>query len=254
MNVDGHGVVVTGGASGLGLATARRLHGQGAFVVLADLATSSGQQEADTLGDRAAFVATDVTSESDVRLAMGEPARHGYDLRAVVSCAGVATPGRVLGRTGPHDLDRYRRVVEVNLVGTFNVLRLAAEAMSAQDEIGGERGVIVMTASIAAYEGQVGQAAYASSKAGVVGLTLTAARDLAERRIRVCTVAPGTFDTPMLAGLAEDARKSLGDQVPHPSRLGRPDELAHLVSHLIENPMINGETVRIDGALRMAPR
>jgi NAD(P)-dependent dehydrogenase (short-subunit alcohol dehydrogenase family) len=250
---DGVVALVTGGASGLGRAVAERLAGEGLAVVVADLSTSPGAAVAESLGEGAVFSPTDVRSEADVAAALAAAEGLG-ELRVVVTCAGVATPGRILGREGPLALARFREVVDVNLVGTFNVLRLAAERMAGLPPRDGERGVVVMTASVAAFEGQVGQAAYAASKAGVHGLTLCAARDLAQHGIRVCSVAPGIFDTPMLAGLPEAARESLGAQVPHPSRLGRPEEFAALVSHLVANRMINGETVRLDGALRMAPR
>jgi len=252
MDLNGQKVLVTGGASGLGLATAQRLHDAGAHVVIADLPHSQGASIAQTLGDRAAFAPTDVTSEDDVREATG--VFQDVPLRAVVNCAGIAPPGRILGRKGVHDLDRYRQVIEVNLIGSFNVLRLAAEVMKDNDTLDGDRGVIIMTASIAAFDGQIGQAAYSSSKAGVHGLTLTAARDLADFGIRVCSIAPGIFETPMLLGLPQSAQESLGKQVPHPSRLGRPDEFAHLASHIIENRMLNGETIRLDGAIRMPPK
>jgi NAD(P)-dependent dehydrogenase (short-subunit alcohol dehydrogenase family) len=253
MNVDAVVALVTGGASGLGRAVVERLAGDGAAVVVADLTTSPGAEVARRLGEPVRFAATDVRSERDVTAALDLADRLG-ELRIVVTCAGVATPGRLLGRDGPLPLQRFRDVVDVNLVGTVNVLRLAAERMARLEPRDGERGVAVLTASVAAFEGQVGQAAYAASKAGVHGLTLCAARDLAQYGIRVCSVAPGIFDTPMLAGLPEAARQSLGAQVPHPSRLGRPEEFAALVAHLVANPMLNGETVRLDGALRMAPR
>ncbi|MGF1663055.1 MAG: SDR family NAD(P)-dependent oxidoreductase [Kineosporiaceae bacterium] len=253
MRADGVVAVVTGGASGLGRAVAERLAAQGLGVVVADLPTSAGPAVAAEMGERVRFSPTDVRVEADVAAALDTAATLGA-LRVVVTCAGVATPGRILGREGPLPLDRFRDVVDVNLVGTFNVLRLAAERMARLEPDEGERGVVVMTASVAAFEGQVGQAAYAASKAGVHGLTLCAARDLAQHGIRVCAVAPGIFDTPMLAGLPEAARESLGAQVPHPSRLGRPAEFAALVAHLVANRMVNGETVRLDGALRMAPR
>ena len=243
--------VVTGGASGLGLATVRRFHDAGAHVTIADLPSSTGADLAAELGDRVRFVAADVTDEGAVRAALTA----GAAPRVVVNCAGIAPPKRVLGRDGtPHDLGLYRKVVEVNLVGSFNVLRLAAEAMRSNDPLDGDRGVIVLTASIAAFDGQIGQAAYSSSKAGVHGLTLTAARDLAGHCIRVCAIAPGIFETPMLLGLPQAAQDSLGKQIPHPSRLGRPDEFAHLAGHIVANPMLNGETIRLDGAVRMPPR
>ena len=253
MEIRGSSAVVTGGASGLGAATARRLHAAGAAVVLADLPGSNGKDLAAELGGRAVFVPTDVTSPQDVATALDAAGDLG-PLRVLVSCAGIAPPGRILGRQGALPLQDFRAVVEVNLIGTFNVLRLAAERMADTEPVEGERGVIVCTASIAAFEGQVGQAAYAASKAGVVGLTITAARDLADRLVRVVTIAPGIFETPMLMGLPETARQSLGAQIPHPSRLGRPEEFADLALHIIGNPMLNGETIRLDGAIRMGPR
>lgn len=253
MNIDGKVALVTGAASGLGLATAKELHACGAAVVVVDLPSSAGVEVAKELGDRAVFVPADVTSEADVETALDAAARLG-ELRAAVHCAGVAGAARIVGKEGPMPLEHYRRIVEVNLVGTFNVLRLAAARMSALEELEGERGVFVMTASVAAFEGQIGQAAYASSKAGVHGLTICAARDLASARVRVCTIAPGLFETPMLLGLSDEARASLAAQVPSPSRLGRPAEYAALARHIIENPMLNGETIRLDGAIRMAPR
>lgn len=245
--------LITGGGSGLGEATARRLNAEGAAVVLADLASSKAQSLADELGDRVHFVAADVRDEAQVQTAV-DAARELGDLRIVVNCAGVATPGRIVGKRGVHDLEQFRTVVEINLIGTFNVLRLAAAAMTENEPVEGDRGVVVMTASVAAFDGQVGQAAYASSKGGVVGLTLTAARDLADRGIRVMTIAPGTFETPMMAGLPNDVKSVLEAQVPHPSRLGRPEEYAQLVDSIVANPMLNGEVIRLDGALRMPPR
>jgi NAD(P)-dependent dehydrogenase (short-subunit alcohol dehydrogenase family) len=246
--------LVSGGASGLGEAIVRRLAETGAAVVVVDLPSSNGAALAEELGQRVVFAPADVTDEFAVATAVETAATLGT-LRIAVTCAGVGTPGRVLGKSGrPLPLDAFRRVVDVNLVGTFNVLRLAAERMTTGELLDGERGIVVMTASIAAFDAQIGQVAYAASKGGVVALTLSAARDLAERQIRVVTVAPGTFETPMLLGLPEDARVSLGRQVPHPSRLGRPEEYAALVAHIIENPMLNGEVIRLDGALRMPPR
>lgn len=245
--------LVTGGASGLGEATVRRLHAAGAAVVVADLDPARGSALVDELGERARFVRTDVRSPEEIAAAV-EAARELGELRVAVTCAGVATPGRVVGRKGPLDLDTFRTVLDINLVGTFNVLRLAAAAMAENEPVDGDRGVVVMTASIAAYDGQVGQAAYAASKGGVVGLTLPAARDLADTAVRVMTIAPGTFATPMLAGLPEETRRVLEAQVPHPSRLGDPREYASLVAHVVDNPMLNGEVVRLDGALRMPPR
>jgi len=245
--------LVTGGASGLGEATTRRLHQSGCAVVIVDLPSSRGQALAAELGDRVSFSPADVRDEAQVQAAIAVASDLGT-LRIVVNCAGIGTPGRVVGRKGPLDLESFRRVVDINLIGTFNVLRLAASAMLESEPVDGDRGVIVMTASIAAYDGQVGQAAYAASKGGIVSLTLSAARDLADKRIRVVTVAPGTFATPMLAGLPEEATAALEAQVPHPSRLGQPFEYASLVAHIIDNGMLNGEVIRLDGALRMPPR
>ncbi|HEX7462923.1 MAG TPA: SDR family NAD(P)-dependent oxidoreductase [Dermatophilaceae bacterium] len=245
--------LVTGGASGLGEATTRRLHESGSAVVILDLPSSRGEALAAELGDRVSFSPADVRDEAQVQAAIAVASDLGT-LRIVVNCAGIGTPGRVVGRKGPLDLESFRRVVDINLIGTFNVLRLAASAMLENEPVDGDRGVIVMTASIAAYDGQVGQAAYAASKGGIVSLTLSAARDLADKRIRVVTVAPGTFATPMLAGLPEEATAALEAQVPHPSRLGQPFEYASLVAHIIDNGMLNGEVIRLDGALRMPPR
>ena len=245
--------LITGGASGLGEATARRLLEAGARVLLVDLPGGRGQELADELGERVAFAAADVRDPEQVSAAVQAATALG-ELRILVNCAGVATPGRILSRRGVLDLDAYRTVVEINLIGTFNVLRLAAEAMAAHEPLDGDRGVVVMTASAAAFDGQIGQAAYASSKAGVVGLTLTAARDLADKAIRVMTIAPGVFETPMMAGLGEEVKSSLEALVPHPSRLGRPEEYASLVAHIVDNALLNGEVVRLDGALRMPPR
>jgi NAD(P)-dependent dehydrogenase (short-subunit alcohol dehydrogenase family) len=245
--------LVSGGASGLGRATVEELSEAGARVVIADLASSEGAAVADALGDGVRFCACDVTSSDDVAAAVAAAGELGT-LRVAVSCAGIGTPGRVLGRNGPLALEQFQQVVEINLVGTFNVLRLAAESMAGAEPVGQERGVIVNTASAAAFEGQIGQAAYAASKGGVVGMTLSVARDLAGRQVRNVTIAPGLFETPMLAGLSQEIRESLGEQVPHPRRLGKPAEYAKLARHIVENPMINGETMRLDGALRMAAR
>lgn len=244
--------LVTGGASGLGGATVERLAADGAALVILDLPGSAGEETASRLGDRARFAPADVRDEAQVQAAI-DAARELGELRIAVSCAGVATPGRVIGRRGPLSLDTFRTVVDINLVGTFNVLRLAAAAMLENEPVDGDRGVIVNTASIAAFDGQIGQAAYASSKAGIVGLTLSAARDLADKLVRVVTIAPGTFETPLLAGLPAEARAVLEQQVPHPSRLGHPSEYASLVRHIVDNPMLNGEVIRLDGALRMPP-
>ncbi len=244
--------LVTGGASGLGGATVERLAADGAALVILDLPGSAGEETASRLGDRARFAPADVRDEAQVQAAI-DAARELGELRIAVSCAGVATPGRVIGRRGPLSLDTFRTVVDINLVGTFNVLRLAAAAMLENEPVDGDRGVIINTASIAAFDGQIGQAAYASSKAGIVGLTLSAARDLADKLVRVVTIAPGTFETPLLAGLPAEARAVLEQQVPHPSRLGHPSEYASLVRHIVDNPMLNGEVIRLDGALRMPP-
>jgi NAD(P)-dependent dehydrogenase (short-subunit alcohol dehydrogenase family) len=250
---DQHVALVTGGASGLGAATARALHAEGAQVVLVDLPDADGGALVDELGGRASFVPADVTDGDAVAAAVAHAGELG-ELRVAVSCAGVAPAARVLGRQGPHDLDRFVRTVAVNLVGTFNVLRLAAAAMAELEPVDGDRGVIVNTASIAAYDGQVGQIAYSASKGGVVGMTLPAARDLARHRIRVVTIAPGTFDTPMLAGLPDDAREALAEDIPHPHRLGDPGEFGLLVRQLVAHPYLNGEVIRLDGALRMKAR
>lgn len=251
MQLAGTAALVTGGASGLGLATATALARAGAAVVIADLPGSSGEVVARSLGG--AFAATDVTDEASVQAAVELAGTMG-PLRVAVNCAGIGTAGRVLGRNGPLPLEQFARVVTVNLIGTFNVIRLASAAIAQTEPVAGERGVIVNTASAAAFDGQIGQAAYSASKGGVVGMTLPIARDLADKLIRVMTIAPGLFDTPMLAGLPEPARQSLGAQVPMPSRLGDPAEYAALVQHIIENPMLNGEVIRLDGAIRMAPR
>ncbi|HIZ37325.1 MAG TPA: SDR family NAD(P)-dependent oxidoreductase [Candidatus Ruania gallistercoris] len=247
--------LISGGASGLGEATARRMIAAGGAVVLLDLPSSPGAALAAELGERARFAPADVRDEDQVRSAV-EMARDLGELRAVVSCAGVATPGRILGKKGLLPLDDYRQVVEINLVGTFNLLRLAAEAMAGNEPIdgGADRGVAILTASVAAFEGQVGQAAYASSKGGVASLVLTAARDLAQHGIRVAGIAPGIFETPMMAGLGEEVRSGLEALVPHPHRLGRPEEYAALAEHIMTNSYLNGEVIRLDGALRMPPR
>jgi NAD(P)-dependent dehydrogenase (short-subunit alcohol dehydrogenase family) len=250
MRVEGCRALVAGGASGLGEATARWLHEHGAEVTVADLNEERGQALAAELG--ASFVKADVTSEDEVRAAVESV----EGLRISVSCAGVGWAEKVAGKRGPHQLTPFETVVRVNLIGTFNVLRFAAAAMLANEPEGeaGERGVCVNTASIAAWDGQIGQIAYAASKGGVVGLTLPAARDLASAGVRVCTIAPGLFDTPLLAALPQDQRDALGAQVPFPPRLGRPEEYAQLALHIVENPMLNGEVIRLDGALRMPPR
>jgi NAD(P)-dependent dehydrogenase (short-subunit alcohol dehydrogenase family) len=251
MQIENCSALVTGGASGLGLATARELARAGAHVVIADLPHSAGAELASELGG--SFAAVDVTDEAAVQAAVDIAVGEG-PLRIVVNCAGVGTPGRVLGRAGVLPLDQFEFVVRVNLFGTFNVIRLAAVAMAATEPVDGERGVIINTASVAAYDGQIGQAAYSASKGGIVGMTLPIARDLASAQIRVVTIAPGLMDTPMLAGLPDEARESLGRQVPHPARLGRPAEYAALARHIVENQLLNGEVIRLDGAIRLAPR
>lgn len=254
MNIQRSSVVVTGGASGLGLATATLLAEQGAHVLIVDLEASNGEAEAAELGDSVEFAAADITDTDSLGAALDRAVEMG-PLRAVVHCAGIGGPIRIVGDDGePAPLDRYSRVVNVNLIGSFNVLRLAAARMAKNEPLDGDRGVIVLTASVAAFEGQIGQIAYASSKAGIHGMTIVAARDLASKAIRVCTIAPGTFDTPLLARLPQEILDSLGRAVPHPSRLGQPKEYASLASHIISNPVLNGETIRLDGAIRMPPR
>src|SRR5947209_1478052 len=245
--------LVTGGASGLGLATTCRLLDAGAQVVVLDL---KGEDVVRELGERARFAPADVTDEQAVTAALDIAESLG-PLRIVVNCAGTGNAIRVLSKDGIFPLDAFRTVVEINLIGTFNVLRLGAERIAKTEPVGPEgeeRGVIINTASVAAFDGQIGQAAYSASKGGVVGMTLPIARDLASKGIRVVTIAPGLFDTPLLAGLPQPAKESLGKQVPHPSRLGKPDEYGALAVHIIENPMLNGEVIRLDGAIRMAPR
>jgi NAD(P)-dependent dehydrogenase (short-subunit alcohol dehydrogenase family) len=253
MEIAGSSALITGGASGLGAATARRLVGQGACVVIADLNREAGLALEQELGVR--FVETDVTDDSSMRQAINTAIAAYGELHILVCCAGVATPDKVLGKDGPLELQRFARVVQINLVGTFNAIRLAAEQMTKNvPNTEGERGVIVTTASVAAFDGQIGQAAYSASKAGVAGMTLPIARELARYGIRVVSIAPGLFDTPLLASLPEPARVALGQQVPFPPRLGRPDEYAALAQQIIENTMLNGETIRLDGAIRMTPR
>jgi 3-hydroxyacyl-CoA dehydrogenase / 3-hydroxy-2-methylbutyryl-CoA dehydrogenase len=255
MEIEGQSALVVGGASGLGAATARRLHAEGAAVVIADLNADKGEALANELGERASFVEANVTDAEQVQSAVDAAATAEGGLRISVCCAGIGWAQRTVSKQGPHDLEIFSNVVQVNLIGTFNALRLAATAMvenESDDE--GERGVCVNTASIAAFDGQIGQVAYSASKGGIVGLTLPAARDLASRGVRVVTIAPGLFDTPLLAALPAEQREALGAGIPFPSRLGRPEEYASLVAEIVANPMLNGETIRIDGALRMPPK
>ncbi|MAT99410.1 MAG: 3-hydroxyacyl-CoA dehydrogenase [Anaerolineaceae bacterium] len=256
MQIQGSTFLVTGGSSGLGAATVRRLAAAGANVLIADLNSEAGEVLAANLGANAKFVLTNVAAEEDVQTAVSTAINSFGGLNGVVNCAGIAIASKVIGRDGaPHALDAFSKVIQVNLIGTFNVIRLAAAEMAkAEPNEAGERGVIINTASVAAFDGQMGQAAYSASKGGVVGMTLPIARDLARSGIRVMTIAPGIFETPMLAGLPEKARISLAEQVPFPSRLGRPEEYAALAQHIIENEMLNGEVIRLDGAIRMAPR
>jgi NAD(P)-dependent dehydrogenase (short-subunit alcohol dehydrogenase family) len=245
--------LVTGGASGLGAASARMAAENGAKVVIADMQADAGEKLAKELGGR--FVKTDVTAEADARSAVDKALKEFGALQVLVNCAGIALAERTLGKEAPHDLARFARVINVNLIGTFNMIRFAADAMAkAGPSAAGERGVIVNTASVAAFDGQIGQAAYSASKGGVVGMTLPIARDLSRNGIRVCTIAPGIFETPMLMGLPKEAQDSLGKQVPFPSRLGRPTEYAQLVKSIVEIEMLNGEVIRLDGAIRMAPK
>jgi NAD(P)-dependent dehydrogenase (short-subunit alcohol dehydrogenase family) len=255
MHIDGRTFLVSGGASGLGNAAARLLVEAGGNVVLVDVNAEAGEKAVAALGSHGRFVRADVTRAEDLQAAV-ETARKDFGgLHGAVTAAGVLIPEKVLGRKGPHRLETFEKTVAVNLVGTFNVIRLAAEVMAAgEPDEGGTRGVIVCTASVAAWDGQIGQAAYAASKGGVVGMTLPIARELARFGIRVVAIAPGIFDTPMLAGLSDEARASLGAQVPFPPRLGKPEEYAALVRHIIENEMLNGEVIRLDGALRMAAK
>jgi len=247
--------VVTGAGSGLGAATASRLVAAGATVLLADMDDERGKQTAEALGDRARFVHCDVTSPDDAEATAAAAAELGA-VRVLVNCAGINLPARVLGKSGPSDLDRFTKVVTVNLIGTFNMIRTVSYRMSSTEPVtpSGERGVIVNTASVAAFEGQVGQASYSASKGGVVGMTLPIARELASFGVRVMTIAPGVFETPMVAALPEDTKRSLGESVPFPSRLGTADEYARLVMSILDNEMLNGEVIRLDGAIRMPPR
>jgi NAD(P)-dependent dehydrogenase (short-subunit alcohol dehydrogenase family) len=253
MEIKGNTFLVSGGASGLGGATSTLLARSGANVVIADINQEKGEALARELGAR--FAACNVTDEASVQAAVAAAVSGFGALHGAINCAGIGTAEKTVGKEGPHSLAGFKRVIEVNLIGTFNVIRLAAAQMASQPaNASGERGVIINTASIAAFDGQIGQAAYSASKGGIVGMTLPIARDLARTGIRVVTIAPGLFDTPLLAGLPEEARKSLGGQVPFPSRLGNPSEYAALAKHILENEMLNGEVIRLDGALRMAPK
>lgn len=255
MKIKNATAIITGGASGLGEATAVRLYNEGANVVLADFNEEKGKALAEKLGDRAVFACTDVTNTGQVQAAVELAVSKFGRVDILVNCAGTGIAIRTLSKSGPHNLDLFKKVIDINLIGTFDMIRLASEKMSKNEpNEWGERGVIVNTASVAAFDGQIGQAAYSASKAGVVGMTLTIARDLASLGIRVMTIAPGLFDTPLLAALPEEAKVSLGKQVPFPPRLGRPDEYAILVQQIVENVMLNGETIRLDGAIRMAPK
>jgi 3-hydroxyacyl-CoA dehydrogenase / 3-hydroxy-2-methylbutyryl-CoA dehydrogenase len=255
VKIEGTGALVAGGASGLGAATSRLLHERGATVVIADMNAEKGEALAAELGERASFVEANVMEPEPVQAAVDAAAATEGGLRISVCCAGIGWAQRTAGKRGAHDLEIFHNVIKVNLIGTFNVLRLAAAVMvNNERDAGDERGVCVNTASIAAFDGQIGQVAYSASKGGIVGLTLPAARDLAGRGVRVNTVAPGTFDTPLLAALPQEARDELGAAIPFPSRLGEPPEFAALVGHIVENAMLNGETIRLDGALRMPPR
>ncbi|EJN04437.1 3-hydroxyacyl-CoA dehydrogenase [Phyllobacterium sp. YR531] len=253
MNLEGHTAIVTGGGSGLGAATARLLAENGAKVALFDINLDAAQKVAQEIGGLA--LSCNVSSASDAESAVQQVTAKLGTPRVLVNCAGIANAGRIVGRDGPHDLELYRRVIEVNLIGSFNMLRLVGDAAAKLDPLEtGERGVIISTASVAAFDGQIGQAAYASSKAGIAGLTLPAARELARFGIRVMAIAPGIFGTPMLLALPQEVQDSLAASIPFPSRLGKPEEYAALAVHIIENPMLNGETIRLDGAIRMAPK
>ncbi len=250
-----HTFFIAGGSSGLGNATARALVAKGANVMMGDVNVEAGTKAVIELGGQSAFIECNVTDETSVQTAIAATVKRFGAIHGAINCAGVAPGERVVGKNGPHSLANFARTININLIGTFNVIRLAAHQMSQQEpNANGERGVIINTSSVASFEGQIGQAAYAASKAGVNGMTLPIARELARSGIRVVTIAPGIFDTPMLQGMSADIRNSLGAQVPFPSRLGRPDEYAKLAVHIIENEMLNGEVIRLDGAIRMAPR
>lgn len=255
MQVKDHCFVITGGGSGLGAATANLLAELGAKIIVADVADENGKAVVAELGDAAHFVHCDVTSEDDGKAVIAAANEKFGGVHGLVNCAGIGIPSKVLGREGAMDLDKFSKVVQINLIGTFNMIRLASEAMAENDpDAGNERGVIINTASVAAYEGQIGQASYSASKGGVVGMTLPIAREMARHGIRVMTIAPGLFETPMLMELPEEARDSLGKMVPFPPRLGRPNEYARLAKDIVENSMLNGDTIRLDGAIRMQPK
>jgi len=254
MKIDGSVALVTGGASGLGEATVRKLVSKGARVVIVDLNADRGNRLAAELGDAATYAQADVSNAEEVQAAVVQATSMGT-LRAAISCAGIGFGMRTIGKDGtPHDLGVFQKVISVYLIGTFNVLRLAASAMAKNEPEDGERGIVINTASVAAFDGQIGQVAYSASKGGIVGLTLPAARDLSKAQIRVVTIAPGTFDTPLLATLPDDMRAALAATIPHPSRLGRPEEFGALACHIVENSYLNGEVIRLDGSIRMAPR
>ena len=255
MQLKGNTFIVTGGASGLGEATARTLVEGGANVVIADLQVEKGQALVQSLGKQVRFIKTDITNEEDGKAAVALSGNEFGGLQGLVNCAGIAVAEKTVGKDGPHVLANFTRCITVNLIGTFNMIRLAAAVMTkGQPNASGERGVIINTASVAAYDGQIGQAAYSASKGGIVGMTLPIARDLSRDGIRVCTIAPGIFETPMLFGLPKEVQDALGKMVPFPSRLGKPAEYAALAKHIIENEMLNGETIRLDGAIRLAPK
>ena len=255
MDISGKAAIVTGSASGLGEATARRLHGLGAKVIIADMNKGKGDPLCAELGDGAFFSLMDVTQTDQVQATVDLALEKFGAIDILVNCAGVGLPMKTVGRSGPHDLNAFKQILEINLVGTFDAIRLAAFQMQNNEpNDNGERGVIINTASIAAWDGQVGQAAYSASKGGIVGMTLAIARDLARSGIRVCTIAPGLFDTPLMMALPEGPRNSLTAQIPFPNRFGQPDEFAMMAQQIIENPMMNGESIRVDGALRMAPK
>lgn len=255
MHIKDKTFLVSGGGSGLGAATAQCITEAGGNVILADINEQAGQNTQASLGSSAVFVRADITEPADVSRALDQAQTSFGCINGAINCAGIAIAAKTVGRNGPHDLNAFEKVIRINLIGSFNVIRLTAERLIENSPTeGGERGVIINTASVAAYDGQIGQAAYSASKGGIVGMTLPIARDLSKHGIRVMTIAPGIFDTPLLAGLPEKARISLGEQVPFPSRLGDPSEFGALAQHIIENPMLNGEVIRLDGAIRMAPR